>query len=139
MAKNRYDNVLRISLIIGAIYFACIAVVHFFGVKIPGLYIYYNVSSYEYQDKIISFLVFGWSIFYYTAANYYQIIKPLLIATFLAVLGLMNINYNVDFTAIDETISVYPFWFQTGLLGVYVSFLFFCHRKADLKKNEANS
>lgn len=117
----------------GAFYFALIAVVHLFGLKIPGFYIYYNVASYQYQDNIISFLVFGWAIFYFTAANNFDIVKPLLIASLFALLGLININFSVDFSAIDKSISTFPFWIQTGLLGIYIAFLFFCYRKTNLK------
>ena len=33
--------------------------------KIPGLFVYFNVNSFEYQNKIISLLAFGWAAFFF--------------------------------------------------------------------------
>lgn len=76
------DNkkILQYSLLAGAAYFLCIAIVHVAGIKVLGLFIYYNVNSYQYQDNIISFLVFGWAAFFYAGSGHTEIVKPVLLS-----------------------------------------------------------
>lgn len=114
---------LKYSLYAGAVYFLGVSVAHLFGIKVPGLFIYYNISSYQYQDNIISFLAFGWASYFYAAAKNQSILIPLLLASFMALLGLININIATDFNAIEKGISSLPFWIQTALLGIYVLWL----------------
>lgn len=58
---------LRTALAVGAVYFALVACVHQVQLKVPGLYVYYDVPSYDYQDMIISGLSFGWSMMFIIA------------------------------------------------------------------------
>ena len=66
---SRDATILRWSLMAGAVYFGCIALAHAVGLKIPGLFIYFNVPSHLYQDHIIAFLAFGWATLFYVAAD----------------------------------------------------------------------
>jgi len=50
-------QILRILLFAGIAYFCCMSLAHFFGFKVPILFIYYDTPYYAYQDKIISFAV----------------------------------------------------------------------------------
>lgn len=43
-------------LLAGAAYFLLVSLAHMTGFKLPGLFIYYSLPSYEYQDRIIGFL-----------------------------------------------------------------------------------
>ncbi len=121
------DNIriLQYSLLAGAAYFLCIAIVHVAGIKVPGLFIYYNVNSYQYQDNIISFLAFGWAAFFYAGSGHTEIIKPVLLSAVVALAGLSNNTLTSDFSSINgvET-SAIPFWLQIALLCVYVCWLF---------------
>ena len=112
---------LKYSLLAGAIYFFCISIAHILGIKVPGLYIYYNVQSLQYQDQIISFLAFGWSTYFYVASKIRDAVPPLLLSGFIALIGLANINLSNDFNA--EIESTAPFWIQFIILFIYIVWL----------------
>ena len=115
------------SLLIGAIYFFLVSIVHMFGFKIPVLFIYFDVPSYTYQDKIISFLCFGWSIFLFTAfinpLKNIDLVKATLIAGSGAIVGLCIINLRTDFSELSQNISVSRFWVETVGLSIYLIWL----------------
>lgn len=85
-------RILKWSLLAGAVYFFSVSVVHLLGIKVPILYIYFNVPSNAYQDRIISFLAFGWAMFLFTAFTDPQkqgaLVKAVLVAGAGALLGL---------------------------------------------------
>ena len=124
---------LKWSLLAGSVYFALVAVVHMLGIKVPGLFIYFNVPSFGYQDKIISFLSLGWSIFLYTAflnpIKNIDLIKAILVAGMGAILGLCIINLSTDFTVLSEKINVSVFWWEVLCLGIYLVWLIFFYRQ----------
>jgi hypothetical protein len=124
---NNSAKLLRFSLLAGALYFAAVALVHTFGVKVPGLFIYFNVPSNAYQDQIISFLTFGWAALFYVAsispATNRNSVLAVLISSVVAIFGLVRINAFSDFQALSPDISVSPFWVQTTLLAAYVGWL----------------
>ena len=47
----------RYAFLAGAAYFMFMAIAHFFGIKVPVLFVYWDTPFYAYQDKIISFAV----------------------------------------------------------------------------------
>jgi len=120
-------TILSYSLFAGAFYFFAVATVHMLGIKLPILFIYYNVPSYAYQDRIISFLAFGWSLFLFTAARDVvknaQLVKAILIAGGGAIIGLGIVNASTDFHALDPAINVTVFWMETAVLFLYVLWL----------------
>ena len=124
---------LKWSLLAGSVYFALVAVVHMLGIKVPGLFIYFNVPSFGYQDKIISFLSLGWSIFLYTAflnpVKNIDLIKAILVAGMGAILGLCIINLSTDFTVLSDKINVAVFWWEVLCLGIYLTWLIFFYRQ----------
>ena len=128
-------KILKISLFCGAIYFFLVSITHLIGLKIPGLFIYYNVPSYSYQDRIISLLALGWAIFFFLAAKdpHKQIIKSILIIGAVAIAMLSFINFITDFASFSKMINPVYFHFQTGLLFIYWFWLVFWYNK--LKKN----
>ncbi len=126
---NRSERILKISLIGGAVYFLAISLAHVFGTKVPGLFIYYNVPSYVYQDTIISFLSFGWAALFYVAYRDVRAARVVVVASFVALAGLANINFSTSFADIAPKVSATPFWIQTALLSVYTGWLtYFCWR-----------
>jgi len=46
MSQYKHTQKLRLLLYAGAAYFLGVAVVHSLGIKIPGLFVYFNVPSY---------------------------------------------------------------------------------------------
>ena len=127
-------NILRWSLIAGAIYFGCIALAHTIGLKIPGLFIYFNVPSHPYQDHIIAFLAFGWSSFFYVASvdpvNHSLPVKAIMLSSAVAICGLSGINTFSDFASLSPSINVKPFWVQTILLLGYLIWLFVFYQRS---------
>ncbi|NET55958.1 MAG: hypothetical protein F6K47_07250 [Symploca sp. SIO2E6] len=59
----------KILFLMNGIYFVCMAVAHFFSLKYPILFIYYNVPFYAYQDKIISFAVVAYVALFFEASR----------------------------------------------------------------------
>lgn len=127
-------NIFRWSLIAGAIYFGCIALAHTIGLKIPGLFIYFNVPSHPYQDHIIAFLAFGWSSFFYVASvdpvNHSLPVKAIMLSSAVAIFGLSGINTFSDFASLSPSINTKLFWVQTTLLLGYLIWLIVFYQRS---------
>ena len=125
MAKN--SKILKWSLLPGVIYFLGVGIVHMAGIKIPFFYIYFNIPSYGYQDKIISFLSFGWAIFFLTAfmnpIKNINLIKSILIVGFCAIIGLGIINLSTNFRDLAPASNVFIFWIELLFLSCYLIWL----------------
>ena len=124
---NKNIPILKWLLFAGSVYFFLVATFHMIGIKIPPFFIYYNVPSYAYQDKIISFLSFGWSIFLFTAflspINNKMLIQAILVAGVGAIIGLEINNMCTDFQSISNTIKPTIFRLETLSLAVYLALL----------------
>ncbi len=118
------ERILSWLLFAGAAYFLGIAIVHMIGVKIPFLFIYFNVPSYAYQDRIISFFAFGWSVFLYTAArkpsDQLPLLSGIITSGVVAIIALSIINSQTNFDELDPSINPWIFWLETGLLLIYL-------------------
>ncbi|MDD2922269.1 MAG: hypothetical protein PHQ36_08285 [Anaerolineales bacterium] len=119
------SRILKWSLFAGALYFFSISVVHMLGIKVPILFIYFNVPSHAYQDRIISFLAFGWAVFLFTAFTDPQkqsaLVRAILIAGAGALIGLSVNNAATDFQSLGADINANIFWAETA--GVFVYWL----------------
>ncbi len=122
MTNAMPERLMKLSLFALSFYFLAIALAHITGTKIPLLFVYFNVPSNAYQDNIISFLAFGWAVFFFTIARdplaNRQFIGAILIAAAAAVAGLSYINITTDFAALAPGIKIWPFWAQTALLAI---------------------
>jgi hypothetical protein len=120
---NRNLLILKWSLFAGSLYFLCVSAAHMLGMKLPLLFVYFNVPSYSYQDRIISFLAFGWALFFFTASTDPQkqsaLVKAILIAGAAAAAGLSAINFTTDFRTLDPAIQPSIFWVETAGLFLY--------------------
>jgi len=126
-------KILKFSLLAGAIYFALVSIAHMIGYKVPILFVYFDVPSYPYQDRIISFLAFGWAIFLFTAflnPKNKDLIKAILIAGTVAIIGLVIINLTTDFTILSKDININYFWMETMGLLVYILWLIYFYIKS---------
>ena len=114
---------LKYSLLAGAIYFASVATVHLLGIKLPILFVYFNVPSHAYQDRIISFMAFGWAAWLFTTSTdpikYRAMAKAILIAGAVAIAELSLINATTDFQSFSSSIRVETFWVETFGLFIY--------------------
>ncbi len=115
-------HLLRWMLYALAVYFLAISAAHLAAVKWPLLFVYFDVPSHAYQDRIISFLALGWSVFIFTAArglpDSRSQVRAIVIASFLATLGLSLNNAVTDFQALASGLKVWAYWAQTGALAV---------------------
>jgi hypothetical protein len=126
--------ILKWSLRAGAVYFGCAALAHTIGFKIPGLFIYFDVPSHPYQDQLIGLLAFGWAAFFYAASfdpvGHSLPVKAILIASTVALLGIVRINAATDFDALSPATSVSAFWVQAAILGGYLVWLIVFYRRS---------
>jgi hypothetical protein len=118
------SSILKYSFFAGCAYFFCIAFAHFFGLKIPGLYFYYDGPFYEYRDKLISFTIVAYIGIFYLAAKNRSAVPTALIILSCTVFGLGFINFSQSLRSVLQTgQSTYPYWAHTGILSVYLLFL----------------
>lgn len=122
---------LKWLLFVGALYFMGVSMAHMLGIKVPLLFVYYNAPSYAYQDRIISFLSFGWSMFLFTVSRdpvkNRDAVKAVLIAGLAALFGLNVINSVTDFHALSPDIHPAVFQMETLGLSVYVGALIYLY------------
>lgn len=118
------EKILSWALFAGSAYFLCVSIVHFLSIKVPFLFIYFNVPSYAYQDRIISFFSFGWSVFLFIAARkpseQMPLVSGIIFSGVVAIVALSIINSQTNFHALDPSISPGIFWLESGLLLAYL-------------------
>jgi len=99
------------------------AIAHFFSIKLPILFVYYDVSFYAYQDKIISFCVVTYAIFFYGAYKN-RVLAPYAILSMIAtVLGLSLINLSGDLKSVLNGRATTMYWLQTGMIALILIWL----------------
>ena len=122
---------LRWLLLAGGVYFLAVSIAHMLREKVPLLFVYYDLPSYGYQDRIISFLSFGWSVFLFSASldpeKNRDAVKALLIAGLAAICGLNVINTVTNFRALDPVVQPTMFRAETLVLTAYVGALIYCY------------
>jgi hypothetical protein len=117
--NNPPPLLLRIALWAGAAYFCCMAVAHFFGLKYPLLFVYYDVPFYAYQDKIISFAVVAYICLFVNAALDRSAVPAAILAIGVTVLGLSAVNGSDALETVLDGRSTIAYWMQTGLIALY--------------------
>ena len=114
---------LRFALWAGVAYFCCMAAAHFFGLKCPLLFVYYDVPFHAYQDKIISFAVVAYVCLFANAALHRSGAPAAIVALAVTVLGLSAVNVSDALASVLEGRSTAGYWLQTGLIAVYCALL----------------
>lgn len=112
-------RLLTLLLWAGVAYFCCMAVAHFFGIKLPVLFIYYDTPFYAYQDKIISFAVVAYICLFVSAARKPDVVPAALVAIWVTVIGLCAVNLSDALQAVLAGRTTAVYWAQTALLAVY--------------------
>ena len=114
---------LRLALWAGVAYFCCMALAHFFGLKYPILFVYYDVPFYAYQDKIISFAVVAYACLFANAALHRSGVPAAIVALGVTVLGLSAVNASDALGSVLDGRSTLAYWIQTGLIAAYFAVL----------------
>ena len=131
---------LRWSLLAGVAYFCAMALAHFFGLKQPMLFVYYDTPYYAYQDKIISFAVLAYAGLFFAAAKDRSVVPIALTVLCLTVMGLSFVNSSSDLKAVlKEGQTTAPYWIQTGLFSLYFALLVVLHAKSKPSEDSASS
>ena len=118
------SSLLKFGLLAGVMYFICMAVAHYFGIKQPLLFVYYDTPFYAYQDKIISFAVMSYVALFYSASQHRTVVPAALFVLGITVLGLASVNLSDALASVlQEGQSTTPYWIQTGLIAVYFTVL----------------
>jgi len=118
----------RYAFLTGAAYFCCMAVAHYFSIKVPMLFIYYDTPYYAYQDKIISFAVCAYVALFYSASKHRVVALNAIIILAITVLGLGLVNVSSALAAVlQDGQSTLPYWLQTGAVAFYLLVLLFLY------------
>jgi len=120
---KKSSKILGLSILAGSIYFSLVAAAHLSGLKIPGLFIYFELPSYEFQDKIVALFALGWAMFFYSAykdpLKYIGFVRAIIFAGAAAIIILCVINFSVNFSTLNKSTNIRIIWLQVILLFFY--------------------
>lgn len=117
------EKILKYSLLAGVVYFCCMAVAHFFGIKVPILFVYYDVPFYAYQDKIISFCAFTYACLFFAASRNRPTVPAALVAMAVTTLGLAAVNLSDALASVIKGAPTTAYWMQTIMIGAFAAWL----------------
>ena len=119
---------LRTALLAGTGYFVCMSVAHFFSVKFPVLFIYYDTPFYAYQDKIISFCAFVYALVFQAAIHSPAVVPVAIRSMAATVVGLSLVTTSSALkSVVGPEHSFAPYWIQTALIAGYGAALQFLY------------
>jgi hypothetical protein len=119
MNTSTSGRILNLLLWAGVAYFCCMAVAHFFGIKVPILFVYYDTPYYAYQDKIISFAVVAYICLFASAARSPEGVFAALVAIWVTVVGLCAVNLSDALQSVLSGKSTLAYWLQTAAIAIY--------------------
>ncbi|WP_293573687.1 hypothetical protein [Phaeobacter sp.] len=113
---------LRLGLLACVLYFSAMSVAHFFGLKLPLLFVYYDTPFYAYQDKIISFAVLAYVGLFWLASRDIAAVPVALGVLAATLVGLVSVNLSDALASVvppgqSTWASTWAYWAQTGLLA----------------------
>ncbi len=112
------------AFLTGVAYFCCMALAHYFSIKVPLLFVYYDTPFYAYQDKIISFAVCAYIALFYSASQHRSVALNAIIVLAVTVLGLSSVNSSGALASVlQEGQSTILYWLQTGAIAFYLAVL----------------
>ena len=134
------EKPLRYALLAGVAYFVAMAGAHFFGVKQPLLFVYYDTPFYAYQDKIISFAVIAYAALFWCAARNRSVVPAALFVLAVTVGGLSAVNVS---EALADVLrpgqATWPYWVQTGLIAAYFVWLLALYLRQGTRRAETSN
>lgn len=112
----------------GAAYFVCMAIAHYFSIKAPVLFVYYDTPFYAYQDKIISFAVCAYIGLFWSAAFNRSVAIVAIVVLSVTVLGLATVNRSDALASVlSSEQTTLPYWAQTIAISIYLVTLVFLY------------
>ena len=124
------EKLSKYAFLAGSAYFVCMAIAHFFSIKVPILFIYYDTPFFAYQDKIISFAVCAYAALFYSASKHRDVALNAIIVLALTVVGLSAVNLSDSLASIlTEEQSTLPYWLQTASIAGYLFVLIILYGK----------
>ena len=114
----------KYAFLAGVACFSCMAAAHYFSIKVPILFVYYDTPFYAYQDKIISFAVCAYIALFYSASQHRSVALNAIIVLAITVFGLSSVNVSDSLASVlHEGQSTTPYWLQTGAIAFYLAVL----------------
>jgi hypothetical protein len=114
----------KYAFLAGVAYFSCMAAAHYFSIKVPILFVYYDTPFYAYQDKIISFAVCAYIALFYSASQHRSVALNAIIVLAITVFGLSSVNVSDSLASVlQDGQSTTPYWLQTGAIAFYLAAL----------------
>ncbi|WP_294221709.1 hypothetical protein [uncultured Shimia sp.] len=111
-------QLLRFGFLVCIAYFIAMSIAHFFGIKVPLLFVYFDTPFYAYQDKIISFAVLSYVGLFYAASRDIKTVPVALAVLAVTVLGLASVNLSEGLASVmQDGQSTWPYWAQTALFA----------------------
>lgn len=138
-APRHSRSLLSLALWAGVAYFCCMAAAHFFGLKVPLLFVYWDVPFHAYQDKIIAFAVVAYVCLFANAAIHREAVPFALAALGVTVLGLASVNLSSALAEVLDGRSTLAYWIQTGLIVAYFLLLVGLSARHDTTTNRADN
>jgi hypothetical protein len=130
------SGLLQLALQANVGYFVAMSAAHWFGFKVPVLFIYYDTPFHAYQDKVISFCAATYALLN-LAASRHRVVVPYVVASLaLTTAGLSAINASDALRdVLDKGASTKAYWAQTAMIGALTGAIAVLHAtSADKKK-----
>lgn len=108
---------LRKLLLICVAFFACMGLAHFFGLKWPVLFVYWDTPFFAYQDKIISFTLITYIALFFGASRHLVMVPYALISIWGTVIGLSLVNTSSALADVLDGGGVTLYWLIIGAFG----------------------
>lgn len=120
------SGLLKLVLNANVGYFVAMSGAHWFGLKVPVLFIYYDTKFFAYQDKIISFCAATYALLHLAASRNHSVVPYAIASLALTTAGLSAINASEDLRAVlpeGGGGSTAPYWAQTAMIGALTATL----------------
>ena len=138
-------NILKWSFFAGFLYFALMAIAHFFSIKVPVLFVYYDTPFFAYQDKIIAFCVVVYAMLFLAAFHHEVVRTYAIVSMVFTTVGLVGVtmspdlalvlqegaitnnNWRIAWTATNAEgfvgLNKWNYWAQVGMISLYTIWL----------------
>lgn len=108
---------LRSLLLVCVAFFLCMGTAHFFSIKVPILFVYWDTPFYAYQDKIIAFTLVTYISLFFGAARHRIMVPYALVAMWGTVGGLSLVNSSAALADVLGGRSAAVYWCIIALFG----------------------